>query len=111
MTSFLYFNRYGYPRGSHEIHLKEIVEPVLEIYAIELLGSMSTDEAWRPYIRYIFIRRTLTYREYVYKSFKDSLNIAIAMGSQKLTHFWRKKYRNMGIGLVHVKRRTRHKWR
>ena len=32
-----------YPRGSHEKHLKEIV--VFEIYAIELLGSMSTDEA------------------------------------------------------------------
>ena len=28
-------------------YLKEIVGPVVEIYAIELLGSMSTDEAWR----------------------------------------------------------------
>ena len=37
-------NRYGYPRGSHEQYLNEIVDPV-EIYAIELLGSMSTDEA------------------------------------------------------------------
>ena len=34
-------------RGSHEKYLKEIVGPVFEIYAIELLGSMSTDEAWR----------------------------------------------------------------
>ena len=32
---------------SHEKYLKEIVDPVFEIYAIELLGSMSTDEAWR----------------------------------------------------------------
>ena len=28
-------------RGSHETYLKEIVFPVFEIYAIELLGSMS----------------------------------------------------------------------
>ena len=28
-------------------HLKEIVGPVFDIYAIELLGSMSIDEAWR----------------------------------------------------------------
>ena len=33
------------PRGSHEKYLKEIVEPVFEMYAIELLGSMSTEEA------------------------------------------------------------------
>ena len=40
-------------RGSHEKYLKEIVGPVFEIYAIEsmiislieLLGSMSADEA------------------------------------------------------------------
>ena len=32
---------------SHEKYLKEIVGPVFEIYAIGLLGSMSTDEAWR----------------------------------------------------------------
>ena len=25
------------------------------------------------------------------------------------THLWRKKYQNMGIGILHVKRRTRHK--
>ena len=42
---FYIFNRYGYPRGSHEKYLKEIIGPVFEIYAIELLGSMSTDEA------------------------------------------------------------------
>ena len=30
---------------SQEKYLKEIVGPVFEIYAIELLGSMSTDEA------------------------------------------------------------------
>ena len=35
----------GFPRGSHEKYLKEIVGPVCEISAIELLGSMSTDEA------------------------------------------------------------------
>ena len=33
-----------YLRGSHEKYLKEIVDPVFEVYAIELLGSMST---WR----------------------------------------------------------------
>ena len=27
--------------------MKEMVGPVFEIYAIALLGSMSTDEAWR----------------------------------------------------------------
>ena len=27
--------------------MKEIVDPVFEIYAIELLSSVSTDEAWR----------------------------------------------------------------
>ena len=32
-------------RGSHGIYLKEIVGPVFEIYAIELLGTMSTDKA------------------------------------------------------------------
>ena len=30
-----------------KIYLKEIVGPFFEIYVIELLGSMSTDEAWR----------------------------------------------------------------
>ena len=54
-------------RGSHEKYLKEIVGPVFEIYTIELLGSMSTDEAWR-HLRYIFIRSTLTFQEYVYES-------------------------------------------
>ena len=29
------------------MYLKEIVGPLFDIYAIELLGSMSTDEAWR----------------------------------------------------------------
>ena len=33
--------------------MKEIVGPVFEIYAIELLGSMSTDEAWRHLYSYI----------------------------------------------------------
>ena len=28
-------------------YLKEIVGPVFEIYAIEWLGSMNTDETWR----------------------------------------------------------------
>ena len=46
-SSFYIFNWYGYPRGSHENYLKEIVGLVFEMYAIELLGSMSTDEAWR----------------------------------------------------------------
>ena len=42
--------------------MKEIVEPVLEIiYAIELLGSMSTDEAWRHLHTLDFY-----YREYMY---------------------------------------------
>ena len=27
------------------------------------------------------------------------------------TNSWEKKYQNMGIGLLHVKRRTRQKWR
>ena len=39
------FNRSGYPRGSHEKYLKEIVGPVFEIYTIALLGSISTNEA------------------------------------------------------------------
>ena len=41
----LLIDRSTYPRGSHEKYLNEIVGPVFEIYAIELLGSMSTDEA------------------------------------------------------------------
>ena len=30
-SSFYIINWYGYPRGSHEKHLKEIVSPVFEI--------------------------------------------------------------------------------
>ena len=58
-SSFYIFNRYGFPCGSHEKYLKEIVAPVFEIYAIELLGSMSTDEAWRH------LRTLHFYREYI----------------------------------------------
>ena len=55
----------------------------MEIYVIELLGSMSADEAWLHYVRYIFIRSTITYREYAYKNVcNDSSNIPIVMGSQ-----------------------------
>ena len=35
------------------------------------------------YVRYIFIRSTLTYREYYTKVCNDSLNITIVMGSQR----------------------------
>ena len=60
--------------------------PVFEIYTIALLGSISTNEAWRhlvlTYVRYICIPSTLTYLEYVYKSVYDWLNITIVMGSQ-----------------------------
>ena len=44
--SFYIFNRLGYPRGSHEKYLNKIVGPGFEIYAIELVDSMSTDESW-----------------------------------------------------------------
>ena len=78
LSSFYIFNRSGYPRGCHEIYFKEIVGPVFEIYTIALLGSISTYETWR----HICIRSTLTYREYVYTSLYDLLNITIVMGSQ-----------------------------
>ena len=40
--------------SSHKRYLKEIVGQVFEIYAIELLGSLPTDEACR-HLRYITI--------------------------------------------------------
>ena len=46
--------------------LKKLLVPVFEIYAIELLGSMS-----------------LTYREYACTHLYASLNITIVMGSQR----------------------------
>ena len=48
--------------GSHEKYLKDIVGRVFEIYTIVLVGSISTNEAWHDviYVRYIFIRSTLT---------------------------------------------------
>ena len=65
-SSFYIFNWYSYRRSKK----KEIVGQVFEIYTIELLGSLPTDEAW-PHaltLHYICIRSTLTYREYVYNS-------------------------------------------
>ena len=53
---------------SQEKHLKEIVGPVFEIYAIELLGSMLLTRHDVIYVRYIFIRSALTYRECLCKS-------------------------------------------
>ena len=44
-SSFYIFNWYSYPRSSHEKYLKEIVCQDFELYAIELLGSLPTDEA------------------------------------------------------------------
>ena len=60
-------------RASQEVlrkkYLKEIVGSILRyVYAIELLGSMSTDEAWRHLRTLHFIRSTLAYREYAYTS-------------------------------------------
>ena len=42
-------------RATQEVpmkYLEKIVQLVLELYAIELLGSMSTDEAW-CHLRYV----------------------------------------------------------
>ena len=48
-SSFYIMNWYGYPRGSHEKHLKEIVIPVFVLrYAIELLHvKRRTRHKWR----------------------------------------------------------------
>ena len=47
-SSFYIINWYGYPRGSHDKYLKEIVSPVFEIYAIELLHvKRRTRHKWR----------------------------------------------------------------
>ena len=48
-------------------YLKEIVGPVFEIYVIELLGSMSTDEAWRHLRTLHFIRVYWHTEEYACK--------------------------------------------
>ena len=46
-SSFYIINWYGYPRGSHEKYLKEIVSPVFG-YAIELLHvKRRTRHKWR----------------------------------------------------------------
>ena len=69
-SSFYISNWYSYPISSHTKYLKEIVGQVFEIYAIELLGSLPTDEAWvmtSLALHYISIRSTLTYREYYAK--------------------------------------------
>ena len=58
-SSFYILNWKDYPRGAHEKYLKEIVGPVFDKYAIELLGSTSTDEAWRH------LRKLHFYREYI----------------------------------------------
>ena len=50
------------------LKIEKFVGQVFEIYAIELLGSMSTDEACVTYVCYTYIRSTLAYREYVCKS-------------------------------------------
>ena len=51
MTSFLCSLEFLIDRVTQEVSMKniwkDIVGPVLEIYAIELLGSVSIDEAWR----------------------------------------------------------------
>ena len=56
-------------RATQEVPMKNVWKklPVqfFWIYAIELLGSMSFDEAWR-HLRVTYV--TLTYREYVCKS-------------------------------------------
>ena len=83
---FYIFNRYGYPRGSHEKYLKEIVDPVFDIYAIELLGSMSTDEAWRHLRTLNCIRSTLTYREYVCKSLQWFIEYYNSYGLSKIAN-------------------------
>ena len=65
-------------------YLMEIVGPVFEIYTIELLGSMSTDEAWR-HLRYVtFLSGVHWSTGSIYTQVcNDSLNITIVMGSQR----------------------------
>ena len=66
--------------------MKEIVSPVFEIYAIELLGSISSDEARR----HLHVRTLHFYAEYIdlpgvcihTTVCNDSLNITIVVGSQ-----------------------------
>ena len=63
--------------------LKEIVGQVFEIYAIELLGSLPTDEAWR-HLRYTTFAYGVHWQtgSMYAKVYNDSLNITIVTGSQ-----------------------------
>ena len=56
---------------------------------------------------------TLTYQSQFFFQWIDNDHIGVLYEFQIdiSTNSWEIKYQNMGIGLLHVKRRTRQKWR
>ena len=49
-SSCYIINWYGYPRGSHEKYLKEIVGPVFEIRHMLNVAHVTNDVKWRPIV-------------------------------------------------------------
>ena len=91
VTSFLcslellYVQLTGLPkRFPWKIFERNCRSSVYKIYAIELLGAMSTDEAWRhiPYVVFVSGVHWPTGSLYA-KVCNDSLNITIFIGSQR----------------------------
>ena len=55
---------------------------------------------------------TLTYQSHFFRWIdNDPISVLYAFQIDIYTNSWEIKYQNMGIGLLHVKRRTRQKWR
>ena len=70
--------------ATQEVPIKKYLKEIVCHYAIELLGSLPSDEAWR-HLRYItFVYRVHWPTGSMYtKVCNDSLNITIATGSQR----------------------------
>ena len=58
-------------------------------------------DLWPIKVIYLFFR-------WIYN---DPISVLYAFQIDISTNSWEIKYQNMGIGLLHVKRRTRQKWR
>ena len=145
-SSFYIINWYGYPRGSHEKYLKEIVSSVFEIRkywrifcdVISLLAlvfivsfdrpynEVSTKKYWKVSIPqflwlWLYLQKAM-YRPcdldrwpMEVKLFSwidyDPISVLYKFQMDISTNSREIKYQNMGIGLLHVKRNTRQKWR